>query len=111
MRKRRTWLNVAGVAAAGGILFQEYAARRYYRGTPGPERFFHADEQSAWTPAWHEVLAPAELLAALLSPVYRGVGVPRGDDAPVIVVQGFLARGWYLEPLRRWLARIGYRAR
>jgi pimeloyl-ACP methyl ester carboxylesterase len=106
----KTWPGVAALVA-GAIVAQEYAARRHYRATPGPDRFFHDDERSAWTPAWHEILAPVELLAARLSPVYRGIGIPRGDGDPVVLVHGFLTTGWYLEPLRRWLARLDYDAR
>jgi pimeloyl-ACP methyl ester carboxylesterase len=105
----RGWLALAGIAVAGALA-QELAARRYYASTPGPDRFFHDDEQRAWTPLWREGFAAAEWLSLLASPIYRGDGVARGDGAPVVLVQGFLTKGAYLSPLRRWLERMGYRA-
>jgi triacylglycerol lipase len=62
------------------------------------------------TPLWHEALAPLEWLALRASATYRGVDVPPGDGAPVLLVGGFLTRGAYLRPFRAWLRRIGYRA-
>jgi pimeloyl-ACP methyl ester carboxylesterase len=41
-------------------------------------------------------------------PVFFGSGVPPGDGHPVIVVPGWLANDNYLQPLRGWLARMGY---
>ena len=42
-------------------------------------------------------------------PVGYGVGVPRGDGRPVLLIPGFTAGDWSLGTLARWLARIGYR--
>jgi pimeloyl-ACP methyl ester carboxylesterase len=42
-------------------------------------------------------------------PVYRGVGVERGDGRPVMVLPGLFANDIYLGPMRTWLKRIGYR--
>ena len=50
-----------------------------------------------------------ELLTLLASPVYYGIGVPRGDGAPVVLVPGFLGSDDYLTVLRGWLRRVGYR--
>jgi triacylglycerol lipase len=50
-----------------------------------------------------------ELAALLASEVYRGVGVPRGDGAPVVLVPGFLAGDASLAVLRAWLRRMGHR--
>jgi triacylglycerol lipase len=50
-----------------------------------------------------------ELAALLASEVYRGVGVPRGDGAPVVLVPGFLAGDVSLAVLRAWLRRLGHR--
>jgi pimeloyl-ACP methyl ester carboxylesterase len=104
--RRAWWLGAAALAAAGRL----YAARRY-RTAPGPTAFMHEDLRTTWTPVWREALAGAQWLRLRRSPVYRGEGVPRGDGAPVLVVQGFLTRPAYLEPLRGWLERIGYTAR
>jgi triacylglycerol lipase len=59
---------------------------------------------------WTEALFAAELLLLHASPVYYGLGVPRGDGAGVVVIPGFLGTDSYLGHLRTWLDRIGYRA-
>ncbi len=56
-----------------------------------------------------EQRAGLELMHLLVSPVYYGVGVPRGDGAPVVLVPGFLGSDGYLLVLHGWLRRIGYR--
>jgi pimeloyl-ACP methyl ester carboxylesterase len=56
----------------------------------------------AWQPA-------AEFGRLLRDPVFWGVEVPRGDGHPVLVLPGLLAGDGYLEPLRGWLRRVGYR--
>ena len=53
--------------------------------------------------AWH-----VELATLLHSPAFYGVGVPRGDGAPVVAVPGLLADDGVLAVLRDWLARLGY---
>ena len=58
---------------------------------------------------WQEQRMGWELLELLASPVYYGVGVPRGDGAPVLLVPGFLGSDEYLTILRSWLRRLGYR--
>jgi pimeloyl-ACP methyl ester carboxylesterase len=47
-------------------------------------------------------------LALHLSPVYLGLGVPRGDGSPVVLVPGFLTTDAYLAEMYFWLRRIGY---
>jgi pimeloyl-ACP methyl ester carboxylesterase len=49
-----------------------------------------------------------ELSRLLRDPVYWGVGVPRGDRHPVLVLPGLFAGDRSLAPLRRWLRRVGY---
>lgn len=44
-----------------------------------------------------------------MSPVYRGIGVPRGDGSAVVVVPGFMGSDQYLGDMNAWLRRIGYR--
>ena len=56
-----------------------------------------------------EQRAGLELLHLVASPVYYGVGVPRGSGAPVLLLPGFLGSDGYLMPLYGWLHRIGYR--
>jgi pimeloyl-ACP methyl ester carboxylesterase len=55
-----------------------------------------------------EAGAAVEYAALLADPVYRGVGVPRGDGRPVAVLPGLFANDLYLTPLRDWLRRVGY---
>ncbi len=43
------------------------------------------------------------------TPVYYGIGVPRGDGSGVILIPGFLGTDFYLMELNAWLRRIGYR--
>jgi pimeloyl-ACP methyl ester carboxylesterase len=44
----------------------------------------------------------------LADPIYWGLGVPRGDGRPVLVLPGLFAGDGYLQPLRDWLGRHGY---
>jgi pimeloyl-ACP methyl ester carboxylesterase len=108
-RRRRAWLWAAATAVAAAA--RTYATRRYFRTSPGPTTFVHEDLRTAWTPVWREVLTGVQWLRLRRSAVYRGEGVPRGDGAPVLLVQGFMTRHVYLETLRAWLARLGYRVR
>lgn len=50
-----------------------------------------------------------ELARLYRSPVFAGRGVPRGDGGVVAVLPGLFGNGAYLQPLRQWLRRIGYR--
>ena len=68
------------------------------------------DEAEADIPIWREALFGTELLLLHASPIYYGLGVPRGDRSAVILVPGFLGTDAYLSHLRGWLERIGYRA-
>ena len=56
-------------------------AARYYARTRGPRTFVEPDEQTAWTPFPHEVLALGELAIFCASPPFRGRGASRGDGA------------------------------
>jgi pimeloyl-ACP methyl ester carboxylesterase len=60
-------------------------------------------------PVWREFFMGADWLALRSSPVYYGLGVPRGDGSAVILVPGFLASDNYLWEFSLWLGRIGYR--
>ena len=51
----------------------------------------------------------AELLLLHASPVYYGLGIPRGDNSAVVVIPGFLGSDLYLSHLHSWLERVGYR--
>jgi triacylglycerol lipase len=108
-RRHVWWWTAAAMTAATAA--QAYATRRYFETTPGPVKFMHEDLRTAWTPGWRENLAGLQWLRLRRSAVYRGEGVPRGDGAPVMLVQGFLTRRGYLGTLHGWLARLGYRPR
>lgn len=58
---------------------------------------------------WTEALFTAELLLLRATPVYYGLGVPRGDKSGVVIIPGFLGTDMYLVELNAWLRRIGYR--
>jgi pimeloyl-ACP methyl ester carboxylesterase len=66
--------------------------------------------ETADVPLWREALFGVDWLALRLSPVYYGIGVPRGDGAPVVVIPGFLGSDNYLIELYYWLRRIGYKS-
>lgn len=61
------------------------------------------------TSLWTEALFGAEILILHATPVYYGLGVPRGDGSAVIIIPGFLGTDLYLTELHAWLRRIGYR--
>jgi pimeloyl-ACP methyl ester carboxylesterase len=49
-----------------------------------------------------------EFARMMRSQVYRGRDVPRGDGRIVLVLPGLFGNDLYLEPMHRWLRRIGY---
>lgn len=51
-----------------------------------------------------------QLAALVRDPIGYGLGVPRGEGQPVLLIPGFTAGDWSLGTLARWLERIGYRA-
>jgi pimeloyl-ACP methyl ester carboxylesterase len=51
-----------------------------------------------------------QLSYLLRDPVGYGVGVPRGDGHPVLLIPGFTAGDWSLGTMARWLRRVGYRS-
>ncbi|MBI3650367.1 MAG: hypothetical protein HY231_04900 [Acidobacteria bacterium] len=71
---------------------------------------FHQEMQAAERPIWLEAFAGLDWMALHASPVYYGLGVPRGDRSAVIVVPGFMGTDHYLMPMYYWLRRIGYHA-
>lgn len=72
---------------------------------PTREPYPLANTASVWT----EALLAAEILLLHATPVYYGLGVPRGDGSAVIIIPGFLGTDLYLTELHAWLQRIGYR--
>lgn len=75
------------------------------RRKPTPQAYPHAQTATFWT----EALFGAEILILHATPVYYGLGVPRGDGSSVIIIPGFLGTDLYLAELHAWLRRIGYR--
>ena len=69
---------------------------------------FHQDRRAVNLPLWREVFAGLDWLSLRASPVFYGVGIPRGDKSGVIVVPGFLGTDHYLYEMYWWLRRIGY---
>jgi len=69
----------------------------------------HRPEAEADIPIWKEALFGAELLLLHASPVYYGLGVPRGDGSAVVLIPGFLGSDLYMAHLNAWLSRVGYR--
>jgi triacylglycerol lipase len=67
------------------------------------------DEAEADITIWKEALFAAELLLLHASPLYYGLGVPRGDNSGVVIIPAFLGTDHYLAELRYWIGRIGYR--
>lgn len=70
---------------------------------------FHPEKIAAARPIWREAFAGLDYWALKVSPVYYGLGVPRGDGSPVIVVPGFMGTDHYLYEMYFWLRRIGYK--
>ncbi len=61
-------------------------------------------------PVWREGLSWIEYLQLKTSWVYYGVGVPCGDNSPVMVIPGLLETNLCFLEMRLWLRRLGYRA-
>ncbi len=71
---------------------------------------FQKEQKSANVPLWREAYSGLDWLALKYSPVYYGLGVPRGDGSAVLVVPGFMASDVSLLELNFWLRRMGYKA-
>jgi triacylglycerol lipase len=62
-----------------------------------------------WGAHLREFRWQGELLRLLADPVWRGVGQPRGDGGPVLLIPGFLAGDSSLQVMATWLRRLGHR--
>ena len=71
---------------------------------------FRKDQKAANRPIWRESFFGLEWTALRASPVYYGLGVPRGDRSAVISIPGFMGTDLYLQELHWWLRRVGYRS-
>ena len=76
---------------------------------PPPAHAFDQETAEADIAIWKEALFAADLLLLHASPVYYGLGIPRGDGSAVVLVPGFLGTDAYLTQMHSWLGRIGYR--
>src|SRR5262250_432535 len=68
------------------------------------------DHEPVALPIWQELLVPVEMMCLRISPVYWGLGIPRGDGSAVVVIPGFLGTDFFLTEFRAWLSRIGYKS-
>jgi len=59
-------------------------------------------------PLWREALVGMDWLALRASSVYRGIGVPHGDESAAVLIPGFLGSDQYLGDMFSWLRRVGY---
>jgi triacylglycerol lipase len=62
-----------------------------------------------WGRHVRELRWQAELARLLVDPIWRGIGVPRGDGSPVLLLPGFMAGSESLAVLNQWLRGVGYR--
>lgn len=92
------------------LLVKQKTKRKTKSATPLSTPRVREHEAVADIPIWKEALFGAELLLLHASPVFYGLGVPRGDGAGVVLIPGFLGSDLYVTHLQSWLERIGYRA-
>lgn len=71
--------------------------------------YFNKEQQPVKLPIWREAFFGMEWFALRASPVFYGLGVPRGDKSAVVVVPGFLGTDFYLQEMVHWLRRVGYK--
>jgi pimeloyl-ACP methyl ester carboxylesterase len=62
-------------------------------------------------PIWRESRYGVELAQLRRSPVFRGHGVPDGEDRPVMLIPGFLAGDGSLGTLTHWLRASNFHTR
>src|SRR3954452_9688720 len=62
-------------------------------------------------PLWREGMMGVEAATLMRSPVWSGIGLPPGDDRPVMLIPGYLAGDGSLAVMTRWLRALGYRTR
>jgi len=63
---------------------------------------FQEDLVEAKVSIWQEAFFAADVLLLHSSPVYYGLGVPRGDGSAVILIPGFLGTDGYLSQFHTW---------
>src|SRR5215212_7682315 len=62
-------------------------------------------------PLWREGMMGLEAATLMRSPVWNGIGLPPGDDRPVMLIPGYLAGDGSMALMTRWLRALGYRTR
>lgn len=62
-------------------------------------------------PIWRESLIGLEAAGLLRSPVFRGVGVERGEGDPILLIPGFMAGDGSLGVMAKWLRAMDYRTK
>jgi pimeloyl-ACP methyl ester carboxylesterase len=65
-------------------------------------------QASSSLPLWREAFLGIDWLSLRMSPVFRGIGIPKGDGSAVVVIPGFMGSDQYLGDMNAWLKRIGY---
>lgn len=73
------------------------------------ERLQREFQASTSLPLWREAFLGVDWISLRMSPVYRGIGIPKGDQSAVVVIPGFMGSDQYLGDMNAWLRRIGYR--
>ena len=63
---------------------------------PVEQNYFLNEQVPIAVPIWRESFIGVDWLALRYSPVYYGLGVPRGDGSAVVLVPGFLANDFLL---------------
>src|SRR4030067_3418774 len=90
-------LQVAGIySSLGGFGLSRW-------NPPNTEEF-----KAVALPLWREALVGMDWLALRASSVYRGIGVPHGDESAAVLIPGFLGSDQYLGDMFSWLRRVGY---
>ena len=77
---------------------------------PTDTKPFFRDQKAVDRPAWLEGFAGLDWAALRASPVFYGLGVPKGDRSAVIVIPGFLGTDLYLREIHYWLGRVRYKS-
>jgi triacylglycerol lipase len=62
-------------------------------------------------PLYRESRWALEAASLVRDPVFRGVGVPRGEGRPVLLIPGFMAGDGSLGIMTHWLRELGYRTK
>jgi triacylglycerol lipase len=67
------------------------------------------DREPVALPIWMEAMVGLEWFGLRTSPVFYGLGVPRGKGDAVVVIPGFLGSDLYLREMHGWLQRVGHK--